>query len=337
MTGDGGDVPSARRWLDRARLSLSRAGGDPLVESYVENATYVSFMMEGKNDEARDHLKRAVVLRTELLGADHPLTLRYRANYAGQMLDSYESREAVPALTEILAAEERTLGKDSGELINVLANLGNAQVNVGQLDEAEHALERAIALGASRSADANAVAMAQLARLRVHQRRCAEGLDGAERAVEVLMKGQGAEQDNTVVALAYRGLAEECLGRHAKAIETLTYAIEGMAKAEDPMSDTLQEPLVALGRAQLALKQPDKALASAERSLAIADKTCAEPGWRGSGQLVAAKALVALKKDRPRAGVLATAARDELSQLEWLKPEADEAKTLIEANGLAAK
>lgn len=105
------------------------------------------------------------------------------------------------------------------------------------------------------------------------QGRIAEAAEKFRAAFERFRVELSPSHSLTFVAQANLGGAEVRLGRLAEGRANLDAAIAGLTALSGPEADTLRQPLAARGEAERRLGQPEVALATHRRLLAIAEKT----------------------------------------------------------------
>ena len=159
--------------------------------------------------------------KQDLVEADRQMEAAEAATLRG---DFYATRTAA---RKVLETRERILGKNHAALIVALRVLGNAQIELGAIDDAQQALVRAVDLvesGYGKNHPQTALVLDRLAWLRVYQSRREAACAQLRRAVWILKNAQGeiaetAESlDNLGTALAYSGEFEEALQSKLRAL-----------------------------------------------------------------------------------------------------------------------
>jgi serine/threonine-protein kinase len=263
-------------------------------------------------------MSKALAVRLELLGPDHPDTLLTRVNLAAYEDELASSKEAIEQDTAAIAGFERTLGADHPRLTIVVANLGLIQLRVGNIAEADRLFARAEALSkpyGPKNRRAAIVALLQC-RLRVEQGRMDDALARANDAVAGFAAIGGEKSDANGEALVCRGSALLGQGKAHDGIEALE---QGIALREVINRERLAiaGDFTLLAEAELANGKPKDALAHAERAVELSAKGTRYPGELARTRFALARALVATGGDRTRAGELAKQASDELAPLPY--------------------
>ena len=135
--GKGRDV-TIRSFLDTASESLDgKFTDEPLVEAFVRNTLGWTYRQLSELGAAEPHLERAVQLRQEHLGAQHPDTLYSVSCLAWLRLGQRRYTEAAELLEESLATSRRIFG-DENVMTLALANpLGIAYLGLVRYHDAE--------------------------------------------------------------------------------------------------------------------------------------------------------------------------------------------------------
>jgi tetratricopeptide (TPR) repeat protein len=196
----------------RVRTALDRAAAriegkfeqQPLVEAAVLLTIGTTYRDLGLHAEAARHVDRAVSLRRQALGAEHPDTLasmrelaflyRRQANYAG----------AEPLFTSVLDTQRRLLGEEHPETVQTMIALGGLYQEQGKYAQAEPLLSRALDANLrARGADdpETLVSMNNLALAYQSQGKLAEAQPLLARALEIRRRVSGADHPETLTLL----------------------------------------------------------------------------------------------------------------------------------------
>lgn len=118
--------------------------GQPLVQARLLESVATAYRDLGRRADADAPQRRALDLRTEELGAEHPLTLG-SASALVQLLDQAgRSLEAEPIAVRVLEARQRTLGKDHADTDLARVTLGGVLLNQGRVAESLPLLTEAV-------------------------------------------------------------------------------------------------------------------------------------------------------------------------------------------------
>ncbi len=139
---DSGAAPNpnltVREALDRAAARIeNRFRERPFVEAAIRATIGDSYNELGHFEKALPHLRRAIAVRTELLGAEHPLTLANRNNMALVLGNLGRYAEAERELRDLLTITTRVLGEEHPDTMKNRNNLAITFGGQGRHAEAE--------------------------------------------------------------------------------------------------------------------------------------------------------------------------------------------------------
>jgi tetratricopeptide (TPR) repeat protein len=100
----------------------------------------------GRNEEAIEHIERAISVHVAAQGEAHPQTAVLLTNYSAMLAGLGRTEEALEQARHALALAEAFWGSDNAEVIPFLGNASDALAAVGRLDEAGTLLDRAVAI-----------------------------------------------------------------------------------------------------------------------------------------------------------------------------------------------
>jgi hypothetical protein len=136
---------------DSARaLALHREALELRRKAAPESAAVAESLNNLANSEsdpklAGEYLAEALRIRTAVLGADDPLTLQSAVNRGKQMLQGGDAKGALPLLRDAVA-HGRSLGARGADVLaEGLRALAYAELQVGELDAAEQAIDEVLA------------------------------------------------------------------------------------------------------------------------------------------------------------------------------------------------
>jgi non-specific serine/threonine protein kinase/serine/threonine-protein kinase len=128
-----------RSFLDTTSESLDagRFKNEPLVEALIRNTLGWTYRQLDELKAAEPHLERALQLRREFSGVDHPDTLEsvWRLSWLRNDLGQYA--EALELLEKNLPISRRTLGEEHIATLRLANALGILYIGLGRYDEAE--------------------------------------------------------------------------------------------------------------------------------------------------------------------------------------------------------
>jgi serine/threonine-protein kinase len=205
----------------------------------------------GKYAEAKATHERALALREEVLGPEHPETILSLA-LAGIATSYGDLREARPILERAVELTEKVQGPEHPNTAVMLANLGSVLSDLGELAEAAVVDERALAIRQKALGVDNpeiAVYYSDLGRVYVRDGRVDTGLPLLERSLALEEKAYGPSDPRLCGPLL--GLGEAYLARHEpkKAIPWLERALDlHNVEMNADIQVTLAEALWQLGK-----------------------------------------------------------------------------------------
>jgi tetratricopeptide (TPR) repeat protein len=152
----------ADRAGDLARSTLERIGGDPTIESMLDNNLGVSAFDRENYAEAERLLLRAIATRERVLGPDDPRVAAPMDNLASVYAKGGDPTKAMALYEKALRIREQGLGPNHPEVATTLNNLAIDYRKAGRVAEARPMHERAVriresALGADHPLVGNAL------------------------------------------------------------------------------------------------------------------------------------------------------------------------------------
>jgi tetratricopeptide (TPR) repeat protein len=127
-----------RTALDRAAARLpGRFATQPAVEAAIRYTIGTTYMDLGLFPEARRQLEYALLLRREVLGPEHPDTLRTMHQSAFLYMLQGKYPRAVQLFEKALRIQRRVLGEENPDTLNTMRELGSAYESQGMYPRAE--------------------------------------------------------------------------------------------------------------------------------------------------------------------------------------------------------
>lgn len=121
--------------LDRAAARIgNRFRDQPLVEAAIRTAIGNAYRSLRADQLAVGHLERAVTLRREQLGPDHPDSLASMDSLADAYSRVSQHLGAITLRQQIVASRTATLGPDHPDTLEGFGGLANAYMDAGQYD-----------------------------------------------------------------------------------------------------------------------------------------------------------------------------------------------------------
>lgn len=177
-----GDVPRGATHAQMALAALARIGPDPSRRSQVLVTMAQLLRHEGKLQDARSTLERAIEIRTQYSGRQGRDVAYALLNLGDILLELEEAELAHAAFDEAFTTLKRKYGPKHPVLVPVLNGRGSASLALGHHDLARADFEAARELGEQRLAQRHP----HLSRARLGLGRVLLGQGSAERSVEIL-------------------------------------------------------------------------------------------------------------------------------------------------------
>jgi serine/threonine protein kinase/tetratricopeptide (TPR) repeat protein len=220
---------TVREALDRAAASIGeRFQQQPLVEAAVRMAIGNAYASVAAYQLAASHLERAVALRQDQLGPDHPATIVCIGDLA--IVYSWLGRhaKAIALYQRILENRRKTLGTDHPKTLASEDDLAAAYDAAGQWDKSVPLLEQLLKKRGPTN-DSTLRTMSQLALSYREVDRLDESIALYEQILESL-KSQNAPADGCIRALAQ---VYQWAGKLDKADKLLREALKELQAVED--------------------------------------------------------------------------------------------------------
>jgi tetratricopeptide (TPR) repeat protein/predicted Ser/Thr protein kinase len=242
-----GDDEHAQALYEEA-LALVRELDEPLGLATVLNNVGAFHAEARRLEQAKPYLEEAVLRQEELLGPDHPSTLRTRTNLGVIAMMAGRNAEGRALLEAVLPRQEAALGPDHPEIAVTLEGLSSALLRAGELDAAE-AMRR--------------------------------------RVLEIRLKSHGPRSRPVLAAKANVSGFLVVAGRHAEAYAMATELLRELDLAGDADPRVRVQILEILAMSALSIERAEDGLRHAEEALAVCRaSTCLEANELGLLQVL---------------------------------------------------
>lgn len=313
----GYDLPrhaEGRTWAEHAAANAAHAS-DPegLREADRLNNLAMVVSSAGSYPEALALHQRALTLREEALGSDHPAVARSLNNLAIVRASTGELEAARALFARAVAIKEKTLGADHPDFAQSLGNLAMATADSGDTASAEVLFRRTIAVleQAAGHDDPNvattSIALADLLRKKGEY---AEARSLNERALAIYEKAFGVDHPDVASALINLANVHLATGSYDAARGLFERAVTILEKWLGPKHPELALALNNLAVVHVTTGRPVEALPLIERALKIYDLEAGEQVGESDAHFTLAQALVDSGRDRARAVAEIEKARD---------------------------
>jgi serine/threonine-protein kinase len=270
--GLGGDA-TIRAAVEQAEPGIAEAFAEqPLVEASIRQVLGHTYWFWGEYPQAIRQQQRAVALRRDHLGPDHPETLKSMASLAQAYQEAGQQAEALQLYQEALKLREARSGPNDPETLWSMKGVADALVSAGRLEEAlplyEEALRRANAALERDHAD-TLLYMDKLGDAYRRAGRLAEAVPLLEAALRRARakSAWGPNHPSTLVIMNNLAIAYNAAGRFEEAVAQLRETIARMEAVFGPEHREILNALTNLGVMYREAGQLDEALPLLEEAL----------------------------------------------------------------------
>jgi tetratricopeptide (TPR) repeat protein len=254
--GANADV-TVRELLDRAAAKVEgQVTNQPLVEAAIHLTVGNSYQWLGDCDKAAAHLRRAVALRSQRLGPDHPDTL----DALHQLALAYSKlpgrgEEAERMLRQVAESCRRILGPENETTLDCLTDLASVLNGSGKSDEAEDLIRGLLETERRLYGPADRRTLVPLARLAG----CLEGrgrvLEATEMTEEVVRAERLDPNWHTPEVLQQLGIYYLQLGNYPRAAELFNENLVLVRRTYGPKNEKTLNTMTWLADAYAAMGQ----------------------------------------------------------------------------------
>jgi tetratricopeptide (TPR) repeat protein len=141
-----GDFPIGDEVSATAEALAAHAKLRPETRVDLENAIGVLFNREAKQDVAQTHFERALQIAAKELPPDHPQTITTLQSLAVLAAERHHYPEAKKLFEQILATQERVVGKENRDYAVALDNLAACHIDMGDVLHTKEMWEQSLAI-----------------------------------------------------------------------------------------------------------------------------------------------------------------------------------------------
>lgn len=200
----GRDTVMLREILDKTAERLATdLKGQPEVEAELENTIGEVYRNLGLAEKAEVMFRKALLLRKQYFGGEHPDVATSMDNLAGALLDLNKLAEAENLHRQALTMRRKLLGNDVQDVATSLNNLALALWSQGKLTEAEAMHRESLALRQKlfpREHSEVATSLNNLAIVLRDEGRLAEAEDLHRQALAMRRKVLGSDHPDVIVS-----------------------------------------------------------------------------------------------------------------------------------------
>jgi tetratricopeptide (TPR) repeat protein len=244
----------------------------PLIEARLRMTVGTSFQFLGEAGIAADQFQSARALYTQLLGPDHPATLRSMNNLATCYDMLGRSDESLKLREETLALRKAKLGPDHPDTLRSMTSLANSYETLGRLADALKLREETLALQKIKLGPDHPDTLGSMSNLAISYGEAGRYADAVKLDEETLALRKaklGPDHPDTLASMSNLAASLAELGRHDEAVKLIK---EVLALQKAKLGPNHPDTLVSM--ANLAnhyddLGRPDEALKLHEETLAL--------------------------------------------------------------------
>ena len=233
-----GETITARELLDQGAKKITGGLGDqPLIKARLMHTIGTVYRQLGLYDSAGSHFERALEIRQEQLGREHPEIAKSLGSVAMVYRLQGRHEQAEPLYQDSLEILEETLGAAHPELASSLNGLGIVCWRQGRYEEAESHFRRALELSEKVTGTVDPEMpkiLNNLAIIYSERGRFTDALPLYERALTVLEQTQGREDPETASAAENLGLFYLRMNRLEDAERYCRRALDIRSRILDP-------------------------------------------------------------------------------------------------------
>jgi tetratricopeptide (TPR) repeat protein len=302
------------RWSRLAEVTLASLphANQTLMAKHLSSVASIHNSM-GSHEEAKTLHERALAIREQTLGPEHPNIATSLNNLAGVYSLKGAFDDATPLYERALAIREKTLGPEHPEVASSLNNLANVNGGKGAYDDAEALYERALSIREKSLGPEHPSVATTLSNLaHVYSARGAheEAATLCERALAIYEATLGPEHPNVASSLSNLAIVHQATGAYDEAKAQHERALSIYERALGVEHPSVAIPLVGLAEIAFMQQRPEDAVRLAERVLTVHETSEATSHDLAVIHFLLAQALWDASRDRPRAIDLAEQARD---------------------------
>ncbi len=266
------DLARAYRLSDQARSVIEQLSEPPTLAADLDDLMGTLLTQEARYDEAHEHLRRALELRTVALGDDHPLIANTLIRLGNADLARGELQAARDSFARGLAISQEARGPWHPITASGYARLGTVSFELADYPQAlanhRQALEiRRRSLGPDHVRVA--VSLSEVANVLTVQKRYTEALERFQAALAVFEETLGPAHGHVATALSNLATALLHQGHSDQAREHFSRALEIREQIYGADQDVVAETLYNLGETELRMAAHDRASRYFRRSHAI--------------------------------------------------------------------
>lgn len=237
MPVDMAQWPSCEQYLPHAQVCLTHIERHALIS--VEAASLLHHVgcylyIRGRYAEAQPFCIRALQIREQVLGLEHPDVVQSLELLAGVYHKQGQYAEEEPLFQRIISYQKQTLGPRHPDVAKSLHGLGKLYYRQGRYAEAEPLLQQALSIYGQALGPENANTLSLLGILYWEQGRYAEAEPLLQQALSIFEQALGPTSPEVANALTGLGVVYKAQGKYDEALLLHQRALSIFEKTQGP-------------------------------------------------------------------------------------------------------
>ena len=242
---------TVRSWLDAASESVEgRFENEPLVEASIRETLGNTYRNLGEFEAAERHLKRAVQIRRDQLGKEHPQTIYATFRHCGALWEAGRAAEVQPLCLKTVKRSKRVLGKEHRTTLRSMNILALVHDSLAEYSEAEQLFREILETSRKAFGQTDIITLLVVGNLANVLRRAGR-YEEAEplclKALELRRQVLGEDHPYAIDSLRGLGLLRADQGRYEEAEKLLTESLERRRRVQGPVHERAIRNMVHLG------------------------------------------------------------------------------------------
>ncbi len=242
---------TVRSWLDAASESVeSRFENEPLVEASIRETLGNTYRNLGDFEAAERHLKRAVQIRRDELGEEHPQTIYATFWLCGALWEAGRAAEAQPLCLKTVKLSKRILGKEHRTTLRSMNILALVRDSLADHDSAEQLFREILVTSRKAFGRTDIISFLAAGNLAGVLRRAGRHEEAEPlylEALELRRQVLGEDHPYTIDSLRGLGLLRAEQERYEEAEKLLTESLERRRRVQGREHERAIQNMVHLG------------------------------------------------------------------------------------------
>jgi serine/threonine protein kinase len=271
QAGGLGIHATIRAAVDAAEPKIAAAFQDrPLVEAAIRDTLGKTYWYLREDQAAIPQQERALALRRDHLGPDHPDTLTSMNNLADAYQAAGQLDKALPLYEQAVPKMKEKLGPDHPDTLTSMSNLASAYADAGRLDKALPLYEQALAKRQEKLGPDHPYTLMTMNNLALAYQATSQ-LDKAlplyEQAVPKMKARLGPDHPDTLTSMNNLAMAYQAAGQLDKALPLFEQTLAKQKEKLGPDHPDTLRSMSNLAAAYWSAKQLDRSVPLFEETL----------------------------------------------------------------------